>query len=191
MFSTEIGTLNTFVHLYEYDNYEHRHTCRSLSSKNEEWQNGYLKRSKQCMVRQRSSVYQPAWGVLGAGWKGLKAVSEEVAQKGDGTPGVYEFRRYNLTAVGVKQMLAGLEECMEGQISVGKVLVFVGVCDVSEQPASVLIVWRYASCQERAEIRDKGSQLEAWNRNAQEMSKGMLSAPSVILAVPMEGSPLK
>lgn len=188
MYTTEIGTLNTFVHLYEYQDYEHRDACRASSGSHPEWQGDYLKKSKQCMVEQKSAVYKPASDLLEAvGWKGFDDVAQKTSEQGGS--GVYEIRKYRVKGTGVNHLLSAMEKSLPEFQSAGGILVFVGLCDVSEDPASVLVIWRYESMQQRAKSRQARPTQSTEQANL--LAECILDAPSICLAVPMRASPMQ
>jgi hypothetical protein len=189
MYSTEIGTLNTFLHLYEYKDYDHRDECRAASGSHPEWQGDYLKKSKQCMVEQKSAVYTPASDLLkSVGWNGFEDVARQTSGK-EGGAGVYEFRKYRVKGTGVNHLLSAMETSLPEFQAAGGVLIFVGLCDVSEDPASVMVIWRYDSMQQREESRKARPPLSTEQANL--LAGSIVDAPSICLAVPLRASPMQ
>jgi hypothetical protein len=56
---TEIGTLNTIVHMWAYDDLKHRAECRAKMLADPEWQ-AYVKKTQPLIVRQKSRILNPA-----------------------------------------------------------------------------------------------------------------------------------
>jgi hypothetical protein len=57
MFNTDVGMLNKIVHIYSYDDFDHRDACRKAAANDKDWQQNYLGKSKLCMRTQVCYAY--------------------------------------------------------------------------------------------------------------------------------------
>jgi hypothetical protein len=56
---TEIGTLNMIVHMWAYDDLQHRAECRAKMAADPEWQ-AYVKKTQPLILNQETRILNPA-----------------------------------------------------------------------------------------------------------------------------------
>jgi hypothetical protein len=56
---TEIGTLNMIVHMWAYDDLQHRAECRAKMTADPEWQ-AYVKKTQPLILNQETRILNPA-----------------------------------------------------------------------------------------------------------------------------------
>lgn len=171
--TTEIGELNQVVHLWEYENFDHRTRVRAALARDKAWQTKYLARSRSMVQRQESMVLVPAdfWPFTPP----------------TGT-GIYELRSYRLHPGKVPEWLELFKAGLQTRQKYSKP-VAVWSSELGELNR-VAHLWRYESLEHRAQVRKAAMADPAWKEAVGKLGPLMQVMEAKIL-IPTEFSPLK
>lgn|SRR5574337_663718 len=171
--TTEIGELNQVVHLWEYEDLDHRTQVRAALAKDKAWATKYLARSRPMLQRQESLVLVPAdfWPFTAPA----------------GT-GIYELRSYRLHPGKVAEWLDQFKAGLAARQRYSKP-VAVWSSELGELNR-VVHLWQYESLGHRAKVRQAAMADPAWKETVGRLGPLMQVMESKIL-IPTEFSPLR
>ena len=171
--TTEIGELNQVVHLWEYENFDHRTRVRAALAKDKAWNTQYLTRSRPMLQHQESMVLAPAdfWPFT--------------PPKG---AGIYELRNYRLHPGKVAEWLEHFKAGLPARLKYNKP-VAVWSSELGELNR-VVHLWQYESLWHRAKVRQAAMADPAWKETVGRLGPLMQVMESRIL-IPAEFSPLR
>ena len=132
---TEVGPLNKCMHLWSYDDLEHREARRAALGGNERWKTEYLSQALPLILRQDIRLMTPA-----------RPLNPPTT-----TGNTYEFRYYRCKVGKTAQFVKHLMDAMPGRERFSK-----NVCvwtTIAGQPNEVCHMWAYDSLNRRVEIR--------------------------------------
>ncbi len=132
---TEVGPLNKCMHLWSYNDLQHREARRAALGTNERWRNEYLTQALPLILRQDIRLMTPA-----------RPLTPPTT-----TGNTYEFRYYRCKVGKAAAFVKHLLEAMPGRERFSK-----NVCvwtTIAGQPNEVCHMWAYDSLDRRAEIR--------------------------------------
>lgn len=187
------GVLNRVLHLYQYDDFDHRDRCRAAAGSNPEWQQDYLARSRLCVERQDSTIFEPTAKVLAAAGA-VPIVDFQSPARAPGSPQpVFELRRFQLQhGYDGLPLTSAYQRGITHKIATAKgkgQLLFFGHSSVG-MLNNVLELWRYDSAQACKEARDASRANPEWRATIAACAPGIQSFSSAFLhAVPF--SPMK
>ncbi|XP_078493399.1 protein NipSnap homolog 3A isoform X1 [Ciona intestinalis] len=141
--SCDMGsTLNSYVHIWEYDDLQHRAEVRKALSQNEEWIQKYFSKLLTMLhVQENSTMYLPSW---------CKQVNDVRKQNG-----VFELNTYTMVTGGPVIWGEKLKATIEAHARLGySDLVGVWYTDIGNHN-TVQVLWRYDSFDSRRTGRDK------------------------------------
>lgn len=171
--TTEIGELNQVVHLWEYENFDHRTRVRAALAKDKAWNTKYVSRSRPMLQHQESMVLVPAdfWPFTPPSGNGI-----------------YELRSYRLQAGKVPEWLEYFKTGLQARVKYSKP-VGVWSSELGELNR-VVHLWPYESLEHRARVRKAFMADPLWKETVVKLQPLMQVMESKIL-VPTEFSPLK
>lgn len=169
---TEIGPLNQVMHLWSYDDLNHRSECRAALAENADWRNKYLAQAGPLILRQDIRLMNP-----------VRPLTPP-----DSTGNIYEYRFYRAKVGKSKRFAEALRDTLPAREKYSK---NVGLW-ISEagQPNEVSHLWAYESFEQRLSARGAAMQDPDWQaflKNGPECLDEMMS----ILLIPSVHSPLK
>jgi len=171
--TTEIGELNQVVHLWEYENFDHRTRVRAALAKDKVWNGRYLARSRPMIQHQESMVLVPA-----DFWPFTRPA---------GT-GIYELRSYRLHPGKVPSWLDEFKAGLQARQKYSKP-VAVWSSELGELNR-VVHLWQYESLEHRAQVRKAAMADPVWKETVGRLAPLMQLMESKIL-IPTDFSPLK
>ena len=136
---SEIGVLNQIVHVWPYENMEHRNQCREKAVKKNLWPPD----TAEYMLRMNSEFWKPV------------SFSPKWEQRNIGP--FFEMRIYTFPFNEINKMLPAWEEKIEARKSLAP-LVGAFVSEVGEVN-KFMHIWGYKSLQHRTEAREKFSSI--------------------------------
>lgn len=136
---SEIGVLNQIVHVWPYENMEHRNQCREEAVKKNLWPPD----TAEYMLRMNSEFWKPV------------SFSPKWEQRNIGP--FFEMRIYTFPFNEINKMLPAWEEKIEARKSLAP-LVGAFVSEVGEVN-KFMHIWGYKSLQHRTEAREKFSSI--------------------------------
>lgn len=171
--TTEIGELNQVVHLWEYENFDHRTRVRAALAKDKAWNTKYVSRSRPMLQHQESMVLVPAdfWPFTPPSGNGI-----------------YELRSYRLQAGKVPEWLEYFKTGLQARVKYSKP-VGVWSSELGELNR-VVHLWPYESLEHRARVRKAFMADPLWKETVVKLQPLMQVMESKIL-IPTEFSPLK
>lgn len=171
--TTEIGELNQVVHLWEYENFDHRARVRAALAKDKAWNTKYVSRSRPMLQHQESMVLVPAdfWPFTPPSGNGI-----------------YELRSYRLQAGKVPEWLEYFKTGLQARVKYSKP-VGIWSSELGELNR-VVHLWPYESLEHRARVRKAFMADPLWKETVAKLQPLMQVMESKIL-VPTEFSPLK
>ncbi len=171
--TTEIGELNQVVHLWEYENFDHRTRVRAALAKDKAWNTKYVSRSRPMLQHQESMVLVPAdfWPFTPPSGNGI-----------------YELRSYRIQAGKVPEWLEHFKTGLPARVKYSKP-VGVWSSELGELNR-VVHLWPYESLEHRARVRKAFMADPLWKETVVKLQPLMQVMESKIL-VPTEFSPLK
>ncbi|MFQ5827524.1 MAG: NIPSNAP family protein [Candidatus Methylomirabilia bacterium] len=171
--ATEIGELNQAVHLWEYDNFEHRTRVRNALAQDQAWNTEFLPRVRPMIQRQESMI--------------LLAADFWPLTPPEGT-GIYELRNYRLHPGKVAEWLQLFKEGLPVRRKHSSP---VGVWSSELGGLNrVVHLWHYESLDQRTQVRQASAADPAWKETVDKLGPLMQVMESKIL-IPTEFSPLK
>ena len=136
---SEIGVLNQIVHVWPYENMEHRNQCREIAVKKNLWPPD----TAEYMLRMNTEFWKPV------------SFSPKWEQRNIGP--FFEMRIYTFPFNEINKMLPAWEEKIEARKSLAP-LVGAFVSEVGEVN-KFMHIWGYKSLQHRTEAREKFSSI--------------------------------
>ena len=164
---SEIGVLNQIVHVWPYENMEHRNQCREKAVKKNLWPPD----TAEYMLRMNTEFWKPV------------SFSPKCEQRNIGP--FFEMRIYTFPFNEINKMLPAWEEKIEARKSLAP-LVGAFVSEVGEVN-KFMHIWGYKSLQHRTEAREKFSSI-GWPPKAE--GKPPLFMENKIV-MPSEFSPIQ
>jgi hypothetical protein len=172
--TTEIGPLNQYVHLWEYDSAAERERLRGELAKNQRWATEYVPKIRSLMVKQESKIMALAPGCA--------------IQRPSGGPHIYELRSYRTIAGKTGEWLSLFMGAMPIRQKysplVGAWSVDVGVVQ------DVLHIWVDDDLNHRASVRAAAMADPDWQAFVPK-SSALLAEMSNTILVPTKTSPLQ
>jgi len=171
--TSEVGELNQVVHLWEYEDFDHRTRVRAAVAKDKAWNEKFLSRSRPMLQRQESMVLVPAdfW-----------------AFTPPTNPGIYELRSYRLHPGKVAEWLDHFKVGLQVRLRYGKP-VGIWSSELGELNR-VVHIWHYESLEHRARVRKAFMADPLWKETVAKLQPLMQVMQSKIL-IPTDFSPLK
>ena len=169
---TEVGPLNKCMHLWSYDDLEHREARRAALGGNERWRTEYLPRALPLILRQDIRLMTPA-----------RPLSPPTT-----TGNTYEFRYYRCKVGKAAQFVKHLMDAMPGREKFSK-----NVCvwtTIAGQPNEVCHTWAYDSLDRRAEIRAAASADKDWQALLAQV-QSLIDEMDNMLITPWTQSPMQ
>jgi len=171
--TTEIGELNQVVHLWEYENFDHRTRVRAAVAKDKAWNTKFLSRSRPMLQHQESMVlvaadFWPFTAPMGTG--------------------IYELRNYRLHPGKVPEWLEHFKVGLQYRLKYSKP-VAIWSSELGELNR-VVHLWHYESLEHRAQVRKAFMADPGWKETVAKLQPLMQVMESKIL-IPTEFSPLK
>lgn len=169
---TEIGPLNKVMHLWSYDDLNHRQQVRAELGKNSRWTSEYLPKALPLILRQDIRL--------------MDAVRPLQRPETEGN--VYEYRIYRCKTGKAAEFARHLAGAMEVREKYSKnVGLFVSIAG---QPNEVSHIWAYPSLNHRAEVRAAAAADPDWQAF---LAKGgpLLEEMDSIIMLPTPASPLR
>jgi hypothetical protein len=171
--TTEIGELNQVVHIWEYENFDHRTRVRAALAKDKAWNTKFLARARPVIQHQESMVLIPA-----DIWPFTAPTSR----------GIYELRSYRLHPGKVPEWLEHFKVGLQARIKYSKP-VAIWSSELGELNR-VVHLWQYESLEHRAQVRKAFMADPLWKETVAKLQPLMQIMESKIL-IPTEFSPLK
>jgi hypothetical protein len=170
--TTEFGTLNQYVHLWEYPSLDERDRLRSELAKNEAWTKEYVPRIRVLMVAQENKILSP-----------------QLPFSPPSTAGnVYELRWYRSQPGRIGEWIGHIKGVMSTREKYSK---NVGLWQTEMgQLNEAVHLWAYRDLNERAAIRARVVQDPEWQAFLGKSAPLLLDMKSVILN-PAPSSPIK
>ena len=171
--TTEIGELNQVVHLWEYENFDHRTRVRAALAKDKTWNTQYVSKIRPMMQHQETMILVPAdfWPFTAPS-----------------SPGIYEFRSYRLQPGKVPEWLEHFKAGLPARVKYSKP-VGIWSSELGELNR-VVHLWPYESLEHRARVRKAFLADSVWQETVGRLRPLMQIMEAKIL-VPTEFSPLK
>ena len=169
---TEIGALNQVMHLWSFDDLNHRAEVKARLAANEAWNNEYLPLARPLMVRQDNRI--------------MVAARPLTPPEGDGN--VYEYRFYRCKVGRTAGFVRGLVAAMEYRERYSR-----NVCiwtTEAGQPNEVSHMWAYKDLNERARVRAEAAADPDW-RNFVSGGPDNLEEMHAAILLPWSHSPLQ
>ena len=172
--STETGTLNQGVHLWEHESFDKRKQLRAEMGKLPRWVNEYV------------PVIQGEAGLQRQDIRFLNPLMD--IQKPAKAPNLYELRTYRLKPGAIGQWVTNFKAALPVREKYSKI---VGLWSgEAGQPNEVLHLWSYASFEERMKVRDQVSADKEWQATVAK-NRPLLDAQESQLLMPAAHSPLR
>jgi len=170
--TTEFGTLNQFVHLWNYASFEERERLRAELHKNTDWTQGYIPKIRPMIVAQENKI--------------LSAVLP-LTPPADGGH-VYELRQYRTHVGKGGEWLGHFKAIMPVREKYSK---NVGLWQTEvAQLNEVVHLWAYRDLNDRASVRAKALQDPEWQAFLAR-SLPLLAEMRAIILNPAPASPMK
>ena len=143
---TELGTLNQVIHVWPYEDLQHRMNVREAMAKDTEL--AQLRGGRDLIVAQESEIMIPA------------PFMHPLGSRNYGTGNVYEMRIYTFAPGDIPKVLDGWGKAIEAREKYS----FLAACWTSELGALNKFVhtWVYKDLNERARIRDETRKAGVW-----------------------------
>ena len=170
--TTEIGPLNQFVHLWSYPSFEERTRLRGELAKNRDWTEGYLPKIRPLLVAQEN-----------------KLLSEVLPLQPPADAGhVYELRTYRTHVGKAPEWLGHFRAIMPVREKYSR---RVGLWQTEvAQLNEVVHLWAYRDLNHRAEVRGSAVKDPEWQKFLAASAPLLAEMRSVAL-VPAPSSPMK
>ena len=170
--TTEFGTLNQYVHLWEYPSLDERERLRGQLAKNDAWTKEYVPRIRTLMLAQENKI-----------------LSVQLPFKPPVEPGhLYELRWYRTQVGKAGEWLGHFKAIMPVR---EKYSTNVGVWQTEAgQLNEVVHLWAYRDLNERAAVRGKTMQDPEWQAFLGKATPLLVEMRSLAL-VPAPSSPMK
>jgi hypothetical protein len=171
--STELGGLNRYVHLWTYDSLDERERLRTEMGQNPDWQ-AYTPKTAPLILKQENMILKLHEGV------GFHPVA------GDGH--LYEMRTYQTHTGMVGQWASAIAEAMPTREKYSKV---VGLWTTEIGPLNTAVhIWVYDDLNQRASARGAAMQDPDWQAFVAKSSP-MLADMQTAILIPTSISPLR
>jgi hypothetical protein len=173
--TTEFGTLNQFVHLWNYPDLNERQRMRGALAKDQAWATEYIPQIRPMLLAQENKILSPVEGV-------------PLTPPVGGGSHVYELRSYRAhvgkAAEWVKHFTAGLPAREKYSKIVGLWTTEVSTLN------QVVHLWAYNDLNHRAEVRVKAPQDPEWKVFLGKGAPLLVHMESTVL-IPADTSPLR
>jgi hypothetical protein len=170
--TTEFGTLNQYVHLWEYPSLDERERLRGELAKNDAWTKEYVPRIRGLMLAQENKILSPQLPLrppADAGW-------------------LYELRWYRAQTGRIGEWLGHIKAIMPVREKYSK-----NVClwqTEAGQLNEAVHMWAYRDLNERAAVRAKAIADPEWQAFLGKATPLLVDMKSIIL-IPAPSSPMK
>jgi hypothetical protein len=170
--TTEFGTLNQYVHLWEYPSLDERERLRGELAKNDAWTREYVPKIRALMIAQENKILSPQLP--------LQPPASPV--------GLYELRTYRAQTGRIGEWLGHFKNIMPVREKFSR---NVGVWQTEMgQLNEAVHMWAYKDLNERAIVRASAVADPDWQAFLGRATPLLLEMKSVIL-VPAPSSPMK
>ena len=169
---TELGPLNQVMHLWSYNDMNHRAEVKARLAANDAWRNEYLPKAQPLMIRQENR---------------LMTATRPLTPPPD-TGNIYEYRFYRCKVGQTRPFAEGLTGAMKIRERHSQ-NVCIWVTDTG-QPNEVSHLWVYKDLQHRAEARAAAAADPDWQAFISN-SPNRLEEMSSTLLLPWSHSPLR
>ena len=170
--TTEFGTLNQYVHLWEYPSLDERERLRGDLAKNEAWTKEYVPRIRVLMLAQENKILSPQLPLkppADSGW-------------------LYELRWYRSQRGRIGDWLREIKGVMPTREKYSKI---VGLWQTEAgQLNEAVHLWAYRDLNERAAVRAKALADPEWQAYIGRSAPLLVQQNAVVL-VPAPSSPMK
>jgi hypothetical protein len=170
--TTEFGTLNQYVHLWEYPSLDERDRLRGELGKNDAWTKDYVARIRGFMIAQENKILSPQLPLTppaGAGW-------------------LYELRWYRSHPGRIAEWIREIKGVMPTREKYSKI---VGLWQTEMgQLNEAVHLWAYRDLNERAATRARVVQDPEWQAYLGRSAPLLLEQKAIILN-PAPSSPMK
>jgi hypothetical protein len=171
--STELGTLNQVVHLWEHADFAARTAARAALAKHERWVTEYLPATVPSLLRQETMILIPV------DWYPFRPASGM---------GVYELRSYRAHPGKAAEWLGHFREAMPARQKYSSP---VAVWSTEIGPLNTVVhLWGYRDANHRAEVRKAALADPLWQAFVQKATP-LLQTMETTLLVPASFSPLR
>jgi hypothetical protein len=170
--STEFGTLNQYVHLWEYPSLDERDRLRGELAKNDAWTKEYVPRIRGLIHAQENKILSPQLPLTppaGDGW-------------------LYELRWYRAQTGRVGEFLAAIKAIMPVREKYSKIVALWQT--EAGQLNEAVHLWAYRDLNERAAVRAKALADPEWQAYLGKVMPLLVDQKAIIL-VPAPSSPMK
>jgi hypothetical protein len=171
-FTTEFGTLNQYVHLWEYPSLDERERLRGELSKNEAWTKEYVPKIRVLMLAQENKILSPQLPLkppADSGW-------------------LYELRWYRSHPGRIGDWIREIKAIMPTREKYSKI---VGLWQTEMgQLNEAVHLWAYRDLNERAAVRAKALADPDWQAYIGRSAPLLLQQNAVVL-IPAPSSPMK
>ena len=170
--TTEFGTLNQYVHLWEYPSLDERERLRGQLAKNDAWTKEYVPRIRGLMLAQENKILSPQLPLkppADSGW-------------------LYELRWYRSHPGRIGEWLGHIKDIMPTREKYSK-----NVClwqTEAGQLNEAVHMWAYRDLNERAAVRAKAIADPDWQAFLGRATPLLVDMKSIIL-IPAPSSPMK
>lgn len=169
---TEIGPLNQVMHLWSYEDMDHRTEVKAKLSQNQDWKNKYLTKSGPLIRRQDNRLMYATRPIFNPGTEG----------------NIYEYRFYRCKVGKAKVFADAITAAMPVRERHSK-NVCIWMTDTG-QPNEVSHLWVYKDMNDRAKCRAAAAADPDWQNFLKDGPDRLEEMHSTIL-VPFSHSPLK
>ena len=173
--TTEIGPLNQYVHLWSYADPNDRARVRAGLAADQDWAREYVPRILPLLVTQQNAILNPVEGV-------------PFTPPADGEPHIYELRTYRTHAGKMAEWLGNFTGALPTRRKYSKI---VGLWSAEvAQLNQVMHLWAYRDLNHRAEVRGAAVRDPDWQAFLAKSAPQLAEMHSTIL-LPTETSPLR
>ena len=173
--TTEIGPLNQYFHLWSYADPNDRARARAGLAADQDWTREYVPRIQPLMLDQRNAMLNPVDGV-------------PFMPLADGDRHVYELRSYRAHVGKTAEWIGHFRAALQTREKYSKI---VGLWSAEvAQLNQVMHLWAYRDLNHRAEVRGRAVQDPDWQAFLARGTPLLAEMQSIIL-IPTETSPLR
>lgn len=173
--TTEVGPLNRYVHLWSYADPNDRERARRALAQDKAWTTEYVPQIRPMIVAQENAILYPADGV-------------PLTPPTDGERHIYELRTYRTHMGKAAEWIGQFKEGLKAREKYSKI-VGLWMTDVG-QLNRVAHLWAYRDLNHRAEARAQASADPEWQAFLGKSSSLLADLQSIVMN-PTETSPLQ
>jgi len=170
--TTEFGTLNQYVHLWEYPSLDERDRLRGELGKNDAWTTEYVPKIRVLMLAQENKILSP----------------QPPLEPPAGSGHLYELRWYRSLPGRIGEWIRHIKDVMPTREKYSKI---VGLWQTEMgQLNEAVHLWAYRDLNERAAVRAKALADPEWQAYIGRSAPLLLQQNAVVL-IPAPSSPMK